>query len=178
MFRLDTERLLVRPWETSDRAEFRAMAIDPEVMKYVHGGEPYTENEIDEFLARQTRQLAEHGVTMGALVEKQSGRIVGVCGVQPLGASGDLEIGWWLAREVWGRGYATEAGGAAMRHVLETLARPRVVAVIDPGNVASQRVVERLGMHLVGRFTGAELKHRKADIVVDLFAREASPTAQ
>ena len=64
-----------------------------------------------------------------------------------------------------------------MRHVLETLARPRVVAIIDPGNVASQRVVERLGMRLVGRFTGAELKHRKPEIVVDLFARNASPAA-
>ena len=174
MFRLETERLLVRPWETADRDVFRAMATDPEVMKYVHGGEPYTEAEIDEFLARQARQLAEHDLTMGALIEKQSGRVVGVCGVQPLGASDDLEIGWWLVREVWGRGYATEAGGAAMRYVLETLARPRVVAIIDPGNVASQRVVERLGMHLAGRFTGAELKHRKPEIVVDLFVRDAT----
>jgi RimJ/RimL family protein N-acetyltransferase len=173
MFRLDTERLVIRPWEDSDRPAFRAMATDPEVMRYVHGGEPYTEPEMDEFLGRQARQLAEHGVMMGALEEKATGRVVGVCGVQPLGASDDLEIGWWLAREVWGRGYATEAGGAAMRHVLETLQRPRVVAIIDPGNTASERVVTRLGMRLAGRFTGAELKHRKPDIVVNLFVRDA-----
>jgi len=173
MFRLETERLLIRPWEESDRAAFRAMATDPEVMRYVHGGEPYSEAEMDEFLGRQARQLEEHDLMMGALTEKATGRVAGVCGVQPLGASGDLEIGWWLDRDVWGRGYATEAGGAAMRHVLETLGRPRVVAIIDPGNVASQRVVERLGMRLAGRFTGAELKHRKPDIVVDLFVRDA-----
>lgn len=172
MFRLETERLVIRPWEESDRPAFRAMASDPEIMKYVHGGVPFSDGEVDEFFARQSRQLAEHGVLMGALTEKATGRVVGVCGVQPLGMSGDLEIGWWLARDVWGRGYATEAGGAAMRHVLETLARPRVVAIIDPGNVASQRVVARLGMHLLGRFTGAELKHRKPEIVVDVFVRD------
>ncbi|MCW2988837.1 MAG: hypothetical protein JWM24_1775, partial [Solirubrobacterales bacterium] len=160
MFRLETERLVLRPWETTDRAAFTVLAHDPEIMKFVHGGTPYSEEEIDEFLARQARQLAEHDLTMGALVEKESGRVVGVTGIQPLGTSGDLEIGWWLARDVWGRGYATEAGGAAMRHVLETLNRPRVVAIIDPDNVASRRVVERLGFHLDGRYTGAQLGHR------------------
>jgi len=172
MFRLETARLLVRPWETSDRAAFTALAHDREVMKYVHGGTPYTEPEIDAFLARQASQLEEHDLTMGALVEKASGLVIGVAGVQPLGTSGDLEIGWWLARGVWGRGYATESGDAAMRHVLETLGRPRVVAIVDPGNEASQRVVARLGFHLDGRYTGAQLGHRSANIVVDLFVRD------
>lgn len=143
-------------------------------MRYVHGGLPYSESEIDEFFSRQARQLAEHGVCMGALVEKASARIIGVCGVQPLGTTGDLEIGWWLARETWGRGYATEAGAAAMNHVLQSLGRPRVVAIIDPPNDASKRVVARLGMEYEGRFTGTQLGHRKPEIVVDLFARAIS----
>jgi RimJ/RimL family protein N-acetyltransferase len=146
------------------------MAHDPEVMEFVHGGKPFTEDEIDGFMGRQARNLAEHDMCMGAVVEKSSGQVVGVAGVQPLAA--DLEIGWWLAREHWGRGYATEAGGAAMRHVLETLARPRVVAIIDPGNEPSKRVVERLGMQLTGRFTGEQLGHRLPEIVVDLFVKE------
>ena len=110
---------------------------------------------------------------MGALVEKSSGLVVGVAGTQPLGTTGDLEIGWWLARPFWGRGYATEAGAAAMRHVLETLGRPRVTAIVDPGNEASVRVVKRLGMHYEGRYTGAQLGHRIAEMVVDLFRKEA-----
>lgn len=174
MFRLETPRLILRPWTPADRPAFTAMSSDPEVMRYVHGGKPYAEEEIDEFLARQGRQLAEHGVCMGAMVEKSTERIVGVAGTQPLGQTGDLEIGWWLARDVWGRGYATEAGGAAMNHVLETLQRPRVVAVIDPGNDASVRVVTRLGMTYDRRYTGVELKHRKPEIVVDLFYRNRS----
>jgi len=138
----------------------------------VHGGLPYSDDEVNEFFTRQARQLAERDVCMGALIEKASGRMVGIAGTQPLGMTGDLEIGWWLARDVWGRGYATEAGGAAMRHVLETLAQPRVAAIIDVGNEPSKRVVGRLGMRYEGRVTGTQLGHRKPDIVVDLFLRD------
>jgi RimJ/RimL family protein N-acetyltransferase len=171
-FRLETERLVIRPMTPDDRQPFIALTEDPEVMRYVHGGLPYADDEVEEFFSRQARQLAERDVCMGALIEKASGRIVGIAGTQPLGMTGDLEIGWWLARDVWGRGYATEAGGAAMRHVLETLAQPRVAAIIDVGNEASKRVVGRLGMRYEGRVTGTQLGHRKPDIVVDLFLRD------
>jgi len=59
-----------------------------------------------------------------------------------------------------------------MRYVLETLSRPRVVAIIDPENAPSKRVAARLGMTYESTFTGAELGHRFPDIVVDLFVRE------
>jgi [ribosomal protein S5]-alanine N-acetyltransferase len=170
MFRLETERLVLRPWQPDDRPAFTALTYDPDVMHYVHGGLPYSEEEVDEWFARQERQLVQHDICMGAMIEKASGRLVGLAGTQPMGK--DLEIGWWLAREVWGRGYATEAGGAAMRHVLETLGRHRVVAIINPGNEASRRVVHRLGMHYEACYTGAQLGHRKPEIVVDLFAKE------
>jgi RimJ/RimL family protein N-acetyltransferase len=176
MFHLETERLSIRPWNAEDdRAAFTALTYDPEVMRYVHGGQPYSEAEVDEWFARQARWMREYDLCMGALIEKESGKLVGICGTQPLGTTGDLEIGWWLAREVWGRGYATEAGGAAMRHVLETLQRPRVVAVIDLENEASKAVVRRLGMEYDRTYTGTELGHRRPEIVVDLFFRNGAP---
>jgi RimJ/RimL family protein N-acetyltransferase len=175
MFRLETERLVIRPWQPDDRPAFTALMSHPEVTQYVHGGQPYSEAEVDEWFARQARQLAEHDVCMGALIEKSTGRLAGLAGTQPLGTTGNLEIGWILSRDAWGRGFATEAGGAAMRHVLETLARPRVVAIIDPDNEPSKRVAARLGMHYQARYTGVELGHRLPGIVVDLFARERSP---
>jgi len=177
MFLLETPRLVLRPWTPADRPAFTALTYDPEVMHYVHGGRPYSEEEVDEWFSRQGRQLAEHDLCMGAMIEKATGRLVGIAGTQPLGTTGDLEIGWWLARDVWGRGYATEAGGAAMRYVLETLGRRRVVAVIDPGNEPSKRVVARLGMQYEARYTGVQLGHRKPEIVVDLFYRDNPVTA-
>ncbi len=172
MFGIETERLLIRPWSAEDRPAFTALTYDPEVMRHVHGGLPYSEAEVDEWFSRQGRQLAEHDLCMGAMIEKASGRLVGLAGTQPLGTTGELEIGWWLARDVWGRGYATEAGAAAMRHVLETLGRERVVAIIDVPNEPSKRVAARLGMHYVARYTGAQLGHRRPEIIVDYFVRE------
>lgn len=174
-FRLECERLYIRPWSADDRKAFFAMAADREVMRFVHGGEPYTGEEADAFFARQARTAEQHRICMGALVEKSSERVVGVAGAQPLGTTGDFEIGWWLARDVWGRGYATEAGRAAMKHVLETMRHPRVRAIIDPGNEASVAVVTRLGMTYEGRFTGAQLGHRLPSIIVDVYSRGRQP---
>ena len=175
MFRLETERLLIRPWaEPADRAAFVAIHAEAEVTRYIHGGVPFDEQEIDAFFERQARQLAELQLCMGALVEKSSGEVIGVAGIQPLGTTGDLEIGWTLARHAWGRGYAKEAGRAAMAHVLEILKRPRVVAIIDPGNEASKRVAWALGMQYDRVYSGAELGHRLPEIVVELFHRDRS----
>lgn len=171
MFLLETERLRIRPWEAADRPVFAALKRNPEVRRYLHHGNPFADSEVEEFFERQQRQLAEHDLCMGALIEKATGSLIGIAGTQPLGTTGDLEIGWILEPEAWGRGYATEAGGAAMHHVLETLGRSRVVAIIDPDNEPSKRVAERLGMVYEGRFTGTQLGHRSPSIVVDLFAR-------
>lgn len=172
MFRLETDRLLIRPWAPSDRASFLELTSDPEVTRYIHGGLPYSEDETDEWFTRQARLIAEHDMCMGVLVEKATDRFIGIAGTQPLGTTGDLELGWILARSAWGKGYATEAGGVAKRHVLETLGRRRVVAIIDPDNEPSKRVAERLGMQYEARYTGAQLGHRKPEIVVDLFFAE------
>ena len=173
MFRLETERLLIRPWTPEDRPAFTKFMSDPEVTHYIHGGLPFSEEETDQFFERQQRQLAEHDVCMGALVEKATGLVVGTAGTQPLGTTGFYEIGWILSRERWGSGYATEAGGMAMQHVLGTLGLPRVTAIIDPDNEPSKRVAIRLGMTYDRRCTGAELGHRHPEIVVDLFYRLA-----
>lgn len=178
MFRLETERLLIRPWDiASERRAFQQLTEDPAVMHYVHAGLPYSDDEVEEWLTRQARQTAEHDLCMGAVVEKSEGRIIGIAGAQPLGTTGELEIGWIFAREKWGRGFATEAGAAAMHHVLETLGREKVVAIIDPDNEPSKRVAARLGMEYEARYTGAQLGHRKRDIVVDLFYRERPRTS-
>ena len=177
MFGFETDRLIIRPWREEDRPAFAAVMSDPEVTRYVHGGKPYTDPEIDAWFERQARQIADYGMCMGAVIEKSSTRLVGLSGVQPLGTTADLEIGWIFARDTWGNGYATEAGRAAMNHVLETLGRSRVVAIIDPDNEPSKRVAARLGMQYEARYTGTQLGHRWPEIVVDLFYRNAGVPA-
>jgi RimJ/RimL family protein N-acetyltransferase len=174
MFGYETERLLIRTWQAEDRPAFAALMSDTEVTRYVNNGLVFTDAQIDEWLARQARQIAELDMCMGAVVEKSSGRVIGLSGTQPLGTTGDLEIGWIFARDTWGRGYATEAGGAAMQHVLGTLGRDRVVAIIDPDNEPSKRVAARLGMQYEARYTGVQLGYRKPEVVVDLFYKHRS----
>ena len=178
MFQLDTERLTIRSWAPADRAAFKEMMNDPEVTRYLRGGRPYAEDEVDEWFARQERQLSEFGFCMGAVIEKSSGSLVGISGMQPLGTTPDLEVGWIFRRDRWGRGYASEAGAAAIAHVLGPLGRSRVVAIIDVDNDPSKRVASRLGMHYEGRYTGEQLGHRKPEIVVDLFYRTRHDAAE
>jgi ribosomal-protein-alanine N-acetyltransferase len=156
-FSIETDRLLIRPWEPGDDAGFREMVGDPEMMRYISGGLPWDEERIAEFHARQRRHLASHGCCMGALVERASGDLAGVCGLQPMRASSEIEVGWWVAKRLWGRGLATEGGGAALRFGWESLGLRRVVAIGEPENRASLRVMEKLGLRFERLATGREL---------------------
>jgi RimJ/RimL family protein N-acetyltransferase len=117
------------------------MAADPEVMEYVGGP-------LDRAGAwRQMAVHAGHWVLRGYgnWILEADGRMVGRTGLwRPVGWPG-LEVGWTLAREAWGRGYATEAGRAAMEWAWSELRLPGLISVIRPENSRSIRVAERLG---------------------------------
>jgi RimJ/RimL family protein N-acetyltransferase len=99
--------------------------------------------------ALQGRGLAQHGHDGWPLaVERASGEFVGRIGPwYPEGWPG-FEVGWMLRREFWGRGYATEAGRAAIHYAFTKLDQPRVISLIRPDNVNSIRVAERVGEQL------------------------------
>jgi len=104
-----TERLLFAPWTEADWLALKPIATDPEVMRYISGGQPWPDDRIQEFVRRQIDGLRLHGYCMWQLLEASGGSMIGFCGLQPLAGTGDVEIGWWLARSHWGRGLATEA---------------------------------------------------------------------
>lgn len=149
-FELETERMFLRPWEAEDWLAFRPIATDPEVMRYITGGTPWTDEQIREFVQRQIRHFAERGFCLWKLLAKEvaSGRIIGFCGLQPLEIEGteEVEIGWWLARDYWGKGLATEAARIALRFGFEHAGLARIVSIALPENAASLHVMEKLGM--------------------------------
>ena len=178
-FAIATDRLLIRPWEPEDHAGFRAMVSDPEMMRYISAGLPWSEERIAEFFARQLRHLASHGCCMGALVERAGGnRLAGVCGLQPLGKTSEIEVGWWVVKDLWGRGLATEAGGAALRFGWEALGLERVHAIAVPENRASLRVMEKLGLRFARRATGRELGLAVPDVELVLYSIERAAPAR
>lgn len=142
---LESERLLLRGLEPGDLDAYAAMYADPDVMHHLEGGRPLDRAAAWRSIAVHLGHWQLRGFGQWALIERTSGAFVGRAGLwQPEGWPG-LEVGWTLAREHWGRGFATEAARAALQHAFETLAATRVISLIASDNQRSIRVAERIG---------------------------------
>lgn len=145
---LFTERLLLRRWRDDDRGPFARMNADPQVMRWF----PSTldEAQSDALVDRQIEHHDEHDWGLWAVEVIASERFIGFVGLARdemspwVGPS--VEIGWRLAHEAWGRGYATEAARRALAYAFSTLGLDEVVSFTSRGNVASRRVMQRLGL--------------------------------
>jgi RimJ/RimL family protein N-acetyltransferase len=147
---IETERLLIRPFNTD--ADVEAMApvfLDPIVMRYIPGGALPDSAGVKAMLGHYADEQNERGFTFWAIVELATDEVVGEVGLGIFEQTGDVELGWTLARDRWGRGYATEAAGACLATGLANLDVPRIIAVVDAENERSKRVAERLGMRFV-----------------------------
>jgi ribosomal-protein-alanine N-acetyltransferase len=143
---LETERLILDTWEITDWKSFRPVATDPEVMRYITGGIPWSDEQIQSFVERQIRCYSERGFCRWRLLDKASGQMIGFCGVGFWKDAGDPEIGWWLARPWWRRGLAAEAARAALQDAFDRVGLERIISVAMPENIASTRVMEKLGL--------------------------------
>jgi RimJ/RimL family protein N-acetyltransferase len=149
---IETARLRLRRWRDDDLDELARLNRDPRVVRYLTpGGRPMSRNETEAQLRRFRRHWEEHGFGIWAAEERECGRLVGRIGLahHRLWPS-EPEVGWKLAPDVWGRGYASEGGAASLRHAWETLDTRRVVSIVHPDNARSIRVIERLGLSLDG----------------------------
>jgi len=145
---IETQRLRLTRWQPSDAVAFRPIAQDPEVMRYVNNGEPWSAGKVREFIARQMRHAAQNGFCFWKIQRKPDGRLIGLCGLQALrlGCRWEVEIGWWLTPRYWGRGLASEAASAVMKFALKNLPVERIVAIAIAENYASRRIMEKIGM--------------------------------
>jgi RimJ/RimL family protein N-acetyltransferase len=142
---LTTERLRLRGFQPSDHQPLAAIQADPEVLRYIADGQPLTPAASWRSLALHVGHWYLRGYGNWAVVERATGRMIGRVGLwNPEGWPG-LEVGWLLARDQWGKGYATEAARAAVHHAFTTLDADHVISVIRQDNVASIRVAEKIG---------------------------------
>lgn len=143
---LETSRLLLRGWQGRDLEAHAEMSADPEVMRYIGDGQALDRGQSWREIAMHIGHWVLRGYGQWALERKEDGASIGRAGLwNPPGWPG-LEVGWKLAREAWGHGYATEAGQAAIEWTWRTLDAAELISVIQPDNAASIRVAERLGM--------------------------------
>jgi RimJ/RimL family protein N-acetyltransferase len=157
---LETERLRIRPFEPDRDAEpLHELWGDAEAMQFIPGGAKGT---IDETRSRleALRGRAARGWGFWAVEELQSGRPIGGVGLYPLNWEGpEIELAYHVVPSAWNRGYASEAAAALLAAAWET-GLDHVVAVAMPGNAASRRVMEKVGMSLEG-----STRYREFDVV-------------
>ena len=156
---LTSARLRFEPFDERHFDGLQAMNRDPEVMRYI-SGRPETPEETRAAIARVQARWAQWGYSWWALIERGSGELAGAVGLQHLGHDGanPIEIGWRLRRDRWGLGLASEAARTILAHAFEVIAAPKVCAIRHPDNLASQRVMERLGMRRIGLQTWHEME--------------------
>ncbi len=149
-----TERLLLRRWRASDREPFAAINADPAVVEHLQG--PMSRARSDDFIDRIERHWDEHGWGLWAVEIPGVAPLIGYVGLWPADqvAEGMVEVGWRLAGEHWGHGYATEAAREALRFGFETVGLEEIVSFTVPQNERSWRVMERIGLvrHPAGDF--------------------------
>ena len=146
-----TERLELRPYVIDDIPGLHALLYgDPEAMRLIGGAVDLdeTRRRIELYISHQRSE----GYAFWAVVERETGALAGEAGLIPFGGEGpDVELGYAFGRPFWGRGFATEAGRAVLAEALGPLGFHRVVAVTLPVNLASQRVLAKLGFVPAGR---------------------------
>lgn len=144
---LETERLILRAPEPADFEPWAAFCADPEAARYLGG--PQDRVGAWRIMSGMAGAWMSRGFSMFSVVEKSTGRWIGRLGPwQPEGWPG-TEVGWGLAREAWGKGYATEGATAAIDWAFDTLGWTEVIHTIEEANVNSQAVARRLGSRVL-----------------------------
>ena len=147
---LETERLILRPFREADVDAYTAMLQTPQVRAALHLADDVGPYDAWLGMAQQLGQWELRGMGQWALEVKASGVFVGRAGMHHPGREDwpGIEIGWSLHPDHWGRGYATEAGAAAIEYAFAHNDVDTLYSVILPENTASQAVAQRLGFTL------------------------------
>ena len=140
---LETDRLVLRPPALEDLDRWAEMMAEEKSARFIGGVQPRPV--VWRAMMSMAGAWALTGVSMFSVVEKATGRWVGRVGPwQPLGWPG-TEVGWALHPDAWGKGYAVESAAATMDYAFDVLGWTDVIHCIDPANVPSKKVAERLG---------------------------------
>lgn len=144
---LETPRLILREFKIEDCQEIAPILANPRVMKFSSTGAlsaAQTQEKIESFMA----SYAKYGFGKWAVILKETSSIIGYCGlaVEILDGQEIIEIGYRLDEPFWGKGFATEAASAALQHSFKNLKIAEIIGIVSPENVASVRVLKKLGM--------------------------------
>lgn len=148
---LETARLRLRLFTTDDLDRMCEFTRDPAVMRYIGHGRPFTREETLKSLGAIMSAFSRRGYGRWALERRDTGTLIGYCGLSSGNPEVGIELAYLLAREEWGKGFALEAGRAALRYGFENLGVDSIAGITIRGNDRSCNVLERLGMKFLRR---------------------------
>lgn len=145
MFEIETDRLILRQFTLQDIDRLYQFYKNPEVMKYVGKG-IITRAETEMKILTMISHWQKYNFGMWAVVDKSDNKMIGRCGLCFLDNTQEIELGYILDQAHWHQGLATEASKASLRYGFEQLKLEKIVAIAIPENIASRRVMEKVGM--------------------------------
>ncbi len=156
---IETERLVLRDMSPGDVGSLAEVYCDARAMRFYP--RPYTLQEVTDRVLQVRAQYASFGHSLYTVVLKSNGEVIGDCGptVQEVESASEIEVGYHFLPRFWGHGYATEAVRGARDWAFTHLNCDRVISLVRPINVPSQRVASRNGMNIAKRILWRELEH-------------------
>lgn len=152
---LETERLILRPFVMTDAPEVQQLAGDREIASTtLNIPHPYEDGMAEQWIATHQERFESGDLVNFAIVLKQGNRLIGAIGLNITPAHSRAELGYWIGKEYWGKGYATEAAAAVLRYGFDVLGLHRIFARHLTRNPASGRVMQKIGMQYEGRMRG------------------------
>ena len=155
---LETNQLILRHQVIEDLDDLWALYQNPNIAKYIPDA-PLTREEAQKELEWHMNGYPKHPeLGLWATIHKESGRFIGRCGLLPweIDSQHEVEVAYTIAQEFWGQGLGTEAADGILRYAFGTLKLSRLICLIDPDNIPSQKVAEKIGMSLEKRVDGID----------------------
>ena len=156
---LETSRLALSEFSDADADALARILSDPETMRFYPA--PYDRAGVEQWIARNRERYKNDGVGLWAMILKPTGELIGDCGILLQQVEGEhlYEIGYHLRRDFWHQGLATEAAVACRQWGFQNLKADRLISLIRPENIPSQRVAERNGMKIWKQIDWRGLPH-------------------
>ncbi len=147
---LQTRRLLLRRFTEADASLLLELNSDPEVLKYIHEPPLTSEDHALQIMRDIIFPQYENNLGRWAMLIKDSNEFIGWCGLKYLADTGETDLGYRMMKRYWGNGYATEAARNTLFYGLNELKIPVITARAHIENIASQKVIEKIGMEFTG----------------------------
>ena len=161
---LETERLILRPMLKADLDALLLIFTDPKVMA-AFNHPLFTREQMQRWLQRNLDHQNEFGYGLFSVLLKETGELIGDCGLEQMEDQGAAELGYDFRSGFWNQGYATEAACAVRDYAFDVLKLPRLISLIRVGNLSSKRVAEKVGMTLAEEFTRYEIQYWKYSLI-------------